>query len=309
MGAVLSVTAPIFGLAALGYLLVRRGIFAGAEMPVLGRFVMLVGMPAILFRAGADPEGMARLDLRYMAIYAAALVLTGAVTWCVALRLAPARRAVATLGAMAPNSGYIGFAILSLSLPGLAAPVLTMNTLTEVALVLPIGFALIELIRPGARPGWGAMLGRIAWAALAKPITIALLAGFALGMLGLRLPLALDRAVGMLAVATPALAMVYLGGTLAALPVAGAWRDAMGTAAARLLLAPAVMAGLLMWVPLAGMTPDLRMALILSTAMPMIGIYPILAAEAGEPALGALSLLLATVAGFVTLTALLLILG
>lgn len=300
---VLNITMPVFGLTALGYGLARLQILSSGDISGFGRFVMMIGMPAILFRAASDPAILDQIHSGYIVAYALVLGLTGIIAWLVFIKKTASVRALATLGAMAPNSGFIGYAIIALALPGMADLVLAMNTLVEMALILPVGLALLEASKSDA-PDRMDLVRHIARVLLTRPLTLALPLGLAISLSGLAVPVAASRAIDLLALTTPALAMIFLGGTLAGLTVAGRSADTGLIVLFRLCLAPALAVGFGALV-LGNLSPDLRTALVLSAAMPMIGIYPILAADVHETALGARTLLAATVIGFFTLSALL----
>ena len=83
---ILAITGPIYLCIALGWLATRAGLFARADMRVLGQFVLYIALPALLFDAvGKRPIGDI-LDWRYLGIYA----LGGLAT--IALGLAWTRR-------------------------------------------------------------------------------------------------------------------------------------------------------------------------------------------------------------------------
>ena len=48
---ILAITGPIYLCIALGWLATRAGLFARADMRVLGRFVLYIALPALLFDA------------------------------------------------------------------------------------------------------------------------------------------------------------------------------------------------------------------------------------------------------------------
>ena len=94
---ILAITGPIYLCIALGWLATRAGLFARADMRVLGQFVLYIALPALLFDAvGKRPIGDI-LDWRYLGIYA----LGGLAT--IALGLAWTRR----VARQAPLAGAI----------------------------------------------------------------------------------------------------------------------------------------------------------------------------------------------------------
>ena len=67
---ILAITGPIYLTIALGYFLTRRGLFARADMRVLGQFVINLALPALLFNALAQRKLADILNGRYLLIYA-----------------------------------------------------------------------------------------------------------------------------------------------------------------------------------------------------------------------------------------------
>ena len=63
---ILAITGPIYLTIALGYFLTRRGLFARADMRVLGQFVINLALPALLFNALAQRKLGDILNGRYM---------------------------------------------------------------------------------------------------------------------------------------------------------------------------------------------------------------------------------------------------
>jgi predicted permease len=115
----------------------------------------------------------------------------------------------------------------------------------------------------------------------------------------------------MLAAAAAALALCVIGGSLVGLPMAGNTVLAVQTILAKLVLHPALVLGAAMLIPVLGLpalAPEMHVALILSAAMPMFGIYTVLAQDYGHEGLASISLLGATFAAFFTLSALLVVL-
>ena len=94
-----------------------------------------------------------------------------------------------------------------------------------------------------------------------------------------------------------------IGGSLAGLAVKGNRALAAQIAVAKLVVHPLVTLAAITLLGLVGLGlgGDLRVALILSTAVPMFTIYTVLAQETGHEGLASLALLVATVASFVTL--------
>jgi malonate transporter len=108
------------------------------------------------------------------------------------------------------------------------------------------------------------------------------------------------------------LSLFVIGGTLVGLPLRGMVRQIMPIAFGKLVLHPlAVLAAVLAlpWIGMTALEPSLRVAAVLLAAMPMMGIYPILAQSYGKENLGAASLLVTTLASFFSLSGLIWLMG
>ena len=69
MSAILGVTGPVFALIGLGYLVARTGLFQPADFRALGRYVVMLALPALIFRAVTARDLGALVDPAYLAAY------------------------------------------------------------------------------------------------------------------------------------------------------------------------------------------------------------------------------------------------
>jgi hypothetical protein len=211
------------------------------------------------------------------------------------------------MGMSCCNSGYVGYPVALLTLGGpVAAVALALNMIVENLLLLPLLMALADTA-DGAGPAkgqWRRALGQTLVRLARNPMIGAIVAGFVLSLLGWQLPGPLARTVNLFSQASGALALFVIGGTLVGLQVKGMRRRVARIAFGKLILHPLAVLVLLLWlVPIND--PQLRTAVLLSAAMPMLGIYPILAQKHGLDDLAAAALLVTTIASFFTLSALL----
>jgi hypothetical protein len=312
---ILAITFPIFALVALGYGSVRFGAFEPSDMRALGLFVMNVALPALLFNAVAGRSLTETLSPAYLSIFLAGGLATIVVTWLwhTARGTGPARKAIAVMGSTCPNSGYVGYPLMLLLLPDTAGLILAMNLVIENFVLIPLTLLLLEGSRP--RTGTGGMSARV-WRlildVLRRPMVLGLIAGVAVSLAGLSLPSGLTRLLDLLAQSTGAIALFVIGGSLVGLPIKGNRMLAAEIVAGKLIVHPALTALALVFLPtvtgLAITNPDLQMAVILSAAMPMFGIYALLAQDYGHEGIASLALLGATAGAFFTLTGLLAVL-
>lgn len=304
---VLSITFPLFAAIALGYGSVAFGLFSSDDMKVLGRYVLNIALPPLLFNAVAGRDLGEVLHPGYLLVYLSAGVATMLIGY-VAVTLSgtgPARRAVAVMGMVVPNSAFVGYPALLLTLPDIAGQVLVLNFLVENVILIPLGLILLDLSRP--RPGRtiAGVLGGIAKDFFSRPFVIGLMLGLVVSVTGLPYPEPVERFLSLLAGSAGALALVVIGGTLYGLPMRGDRALAGGIAAGKLMLHPLMAAVAVAIYSMAGVVvlPDeFRQAAILSAAIPMFSIYIILAQPYGHDGIASIALLTAVISSFVTLS-------
>ena len=310
MNDILGITFPIYAAVAIGYAVVRLGWFKPQDMAVLGKYVLNVALPALLFNAVAGRDLAEVLHPGYLLVMAIGGLATIAAAWLWFSVTAPdkPRRALAVMGASCPNSGFVGYPVLLLVLPDLAGVILALNFLVENILIIPLGLVLMDLAAGRDVGSPLRLVGRALLDLLKRPMVIGLLLGLAASASGLTLPAPMGRLMGMLAASAAALSLIVIGGSLVGLPMKGNKLLAGQIAAAKLLLHPAMIALAALALPLLGLTAlsdEMRIAAILSAAMPMFGIYTVLAQERGLGGAASIAMLVATSGAFVTLSALL----
>ncbi len=307
MLSVLPITVPIFSLVALGYVLTRLRIFSARDMGTLGNFVMYLALPALLFRATATRQFDELVDPGFFITLCLAGLSTQALIW-ILLRttgVGPARRALGVMGAATPNSAFLAFPIMQMVYPELAPQVLAMCLLAENVLLTPIGLVLLEAANPREQRSALRTAGQLALAVLKRPMIVGLILGALVSVSGLPLPTAVDRSFELIALAASPLALFVIGGSLVGLPLRGNLPLAGTIAAFKLGVHPLFSFLLLGILPLVGLAVpqgDLAIALILSTAMPIFGVFPLLAQNSGHSGAASLAVMLSTLAAFFSLT-------
>jgi predicted permease len=300
----LALTAPIYGVIALGYLAVRQGVFERRDIAVLGTYVLRVALPAMVFTALSQRSSADLANVRYLVDYTAGslAVMAAAFAWGwwrqgkdVSLS------ALCGLGMSSSNSAFIGYPIAAQVVGhGPATLGLAMCMLIENLLVMPLGLLVADSGQAGHGP-WTRILGASLAQMARNPIMIAIVAGFGTALAGLPLPGPLTMTVDILARSSTAVSLFVIGGSLFDLQVAGMRRDVTAIALGKLLLHPAAVATLIWLLP--PDDPALRHAAVIYAGVPMLSIYPILAQKYGHQGLCAAALLLTTVLSFGTISA------
>jgi malonate transporter and related proteins len=305
---ILAITGPIYLCIALGYLATRGGLFDRADMRV---FVINLALPALLFNALSQRSVGEIFNGRYLAAYAlgSLILLSAAVLWYrKAVREGMARSAIMAMGMSCPNSGYVGYPVLLLTLGAPVAGVaLALNMVVENLLIIPVLLALADMDRHEAGH-WHNLVVQTAKGLVSNPLIIAIVAGFLVSASGLQIPSPVSRTVTLFAQASSALSLFVIGGSLVGLQLQGLRTAVAQIGIGKLVLHPMCMLAVMAWLVPVG-DPQLKTALLLTGAMPTMGIYTILAQRQGHEGLASAALLVVTMASFFTLSGLLWVLS
>ena len=302
---ILAITVPIYVAIGLGYGLTRWGVFAKTDMRAFGTFVVKVAMPALLFNALSQRSLSDILNSEYVAAYALASLITLilSVTWALkVLKTTRSMSACMGLGMTCSNSGFVGYPIALLSLGPIAGVSLALNMIVENLIIIPLMLAWAET--GSGQQRWHQIFIQTLKGMLKNPMIWGIVLGFAFSWFSIQLPASLSRAVTLFAQASGALSLFVIGGSLVGLPVRGMESRVAQITFGKLIVHPLVMWAVLTWlIPISD--PVLRTAVLLTCAMPIMGIYPILTQKYGHDGLSAAALLVTTMASFVTLNLLL----
>jgi len=307
---ILAITGPIYFSIAVGFLTTRLGLFAKTDKQVFGRFVINIAVPTMIFKTMAERPIGEVLNASYMLAYLAGTLFLACVGlfWCRSVaRLNPTTSAFYTMGITCSNSVFIGYPVLLLTVAPIAGVAMALNMIVENFVLIPLMLALAESGRLRSA-SWYALIGKSLLRLLKNPMIIGMLGGIVFSLLGWKLPGPLAQTVGMFAVTTGALSLFFIGCTLAGLPMHGMVGKVMPVVIGKLVLHPLAVFLAVALLPLLGMPalpPDMKMAAILMAAVPMLGIYSILAHVYGQEDFSAAALLVTTIVSFFTLNGLL----
>ncbi|WP_439607526.1 AEC family transporter [Hydrogenophaga sp.] len=309
---ILAITGPIYLCIAAGFACVRWRIFDKADMRVLGRFVIQIAIPALLFNSLASRPLREVVHPGYLLAFAAGsvLVLLGVLVFALKVqRKGLTESAYMAMGMSCSNSGYVGYPVMLLAFGPLAGVILALNLIVENLIKLPLLFTLADAgAHRGERLSLAQALRQTGARLVRNPMVVAILAGFVVALLDWQLPTVIARTVTLFSAASSGIALFVIGGTLVGLQVRGLRRQVALISAGKLLLHPLAVFGAVALLPLLGLPAvqgELRAAAVLSAAMPMLGIYPLLAQRHGFEGFTAAALLATTVASFFTLSAIL----
>lgn len=308
---ILSITGPIYIVITLGFLTTRFGLFAKNDMQVFGKFVLNFALPALVFSSLSQRSIAEIFNPSYLIAYLFGSLLILVAGYFGSIYFANQNPALATFNAMGmscSNSGYVGLPILLLTMPDIAGVSLALNMIVENLIMIPLLLVMAEQSR-------GASGNKVLEQALVRllknPLIIGLVAGFCVSLLQIRLPEILIRTVTLFSLASGALSLFVIGGTLVGLPVKGIGRRVFPIVVGKLLLHPLAVLSFVLLLPIIGLPvldPSLQKAAVLMAAMPMLSIYTILAQAYGQEGSSSAAMLATTVVSFFTLSGLLFLL-
>jgi malonate transporter len=307
---ILSITVPIFIMIAIGYAAVHWRVFAPEAMRILGNYVVVLALPALLFKAVSERPISEVVNWSYMAAYLCGSLVVLTAGFFYARRIQKAETTAAAfcaMGMVCSNTGFIGYPILLLTLPSIAGVGLALNMMVENIVLIPLLLAIAEAGHGGPSPV-GKMLARTFRGLARNPIIIGLVAGLAASFSGVTIPAPLMKPIDMLAASSAAVSLLVIGGTLASVSVRGLSGEIAPTVAGKLVFHPLAVFAATVVLPLAGLaplSPEMQAAAVILAAVPMMGIYPILAQRFGRERSSVVAMLMATVLSFFTLSAVL----
>ena len=303
---ILGITGPIYLTILLGFLATRQGMFAKADMQVFGKFTLNLALPALLFNALSQRSVAEILNAQYLLAYALGsfAVIGVGLFWARKVQgHSLSYSSMMAMGMSCPNSGFVGYPIMLLTLGPVAGVALALNMVVENLLIIPLLLAVAD-----SGQGQTGQWQRVIWQTLKNlgknPLIWGIVGGFLFSLSGWAMPAPLGRTINLFAQASAALALFVIGGALVGLKAEGIKGTVVQIAFGKLLLHP-----LVMWLVLAFVVPvsdpALRTAVLLSGALPMLGIFTILSQRHGHGAISAAALLVTTVGSFFTLSGLL----
>ena len=302
---VLATTAPIFMLILLGYVCVKLKFLPAEAVPGMGKFVLYVTLPALIFNNISRLDFTEIIDPWFLLLYGAGSVLSllfGLSVSRFILRCNLSQSALRGMGLGVSNSAFFGWPVLALVMSHPPANAFPMALIIENIVVIPLALLLIELGQSDSNSSQSDAL-KHALARVAKnPLIIAVLAGALGSAFKIQLPQFMNTTLEMVANASATLALIAIGGGLVGSSIRGNVRDISFVACSKLTIHPLLVALLSLVIPV---STELKLAGIILAAMPMMSMYPIIGANFGQRQLCSSILLVATLLSFVTLSILL----
>jgi malonate transporter len=297
-----SVILPVFGLIAIGRLIIRFGVVDKGETKGLTSLIFWILLPSLLFLSVVGNRSALRLDV--IGIYFAvalpifALSVLGGIA---GLRMTIAQAAVFGLNAAFGNTVLLGIPIVGAIWGGAGLAVLLSIIAAHSLLLLPAATVLVELDRGEHRQSLVRTVRDTVVGSLKNPIISSILAATAWNWTGLPVPEALRRILELLAQAAPALALISLGASLPVLRRENVGAPVLAAVAIKLAAMPLCMG---LAVTAAAVPQPASIIMVVTAALPTGANAFLLAHRSGAMMeVSAATVVVATMVSVATLTA------
>lgn len=309
---ILLTISPVFILIGLGYFAFKQGLIKAEAMSSLGNIVLYCAIPAVMIGGLSKIHISEIVEPYFLLAYGIGSLLNLLFAIFLTLKLQRnllTKSAIQSLGMSIPNSMFVGFPVLSLSLelPDVASLSLMMAVLVENILILPIILILLEY-SVGYKGDSAIILRTVALRIVKNPLIIAIAVGVVLSLLGVTLPKPISQSLDLLTKISAGLALLFIGAALANIKPQEQkpWADISLVMLGKLILHPALVA---LWVfLLPSFNSSFQQAVIIMAAAPMMSIYPILGERYGLRDFCASTLFMTTLVSFISIAVVLLLL-
>lgn len=278
MLAIFNVAFPVFGLIFVGFFCRKRNILGPNASSELNRFVIFLGLPALLFESMSRLASVQALNLGYIAAFGLGMAGVFVLTLWIRLRSRAhfIDATIDALGAAYPNSGFLGIPLCLLTFGDQSMPPAVIGTLMTACLLFAVAIIMIESYRQ-AEKHLGRTLLKVGGSLLRNPVMLAPIFGALVAASGWQMPSGLRQLFQFLGAAAGPCALVSIGLFLAASkPQPGDARTVFLLVLCKLILQPLLTAWLAFKV--FDMPPMWAWAALLLSALP-IGNGPFMLAE------------------------------
>lgn len=203
---------PIFALMGAGFMAGRLRWLGPTASSELNRFVIWLGLPALMFQVIAEADWARLWQPGFMAAYALAscAVMFAVMAW----RLRAGERVTGAslhgLNACYANVGYMGFPLCEAVFGRESFGLVSLSAITTVGLLFALGIIMMEVGRQRAAHPLR-LAGRVGVSVLRSPMVLAPLAGGLWAATGLALPQPVSATLHMLGGAASPCALVAMG--------------------------------------------------------------------------------------------------
>lgn len=311
---ILLTISPVFILIGLGYLAFKAQLIKPEAMPSLGNIILYFAIPAVMIGGLSKIHISEIVEPYFMLAYGLGLFSTLLITLMIVLKLkcnSLSQSAIQVMGSTIPNSMFVGFPVVLLSLNNaeVASLGLMMAVLVENILILPIALMLLEYGAGQKNTSKAEIWRAVGLRIIKNPLIIAIAVGMLVSLLGIQLPKPISQSLDLLSKISAGLALLFIGAALANIKPQNKpdWSNMSLVVMAKLVLAPLMVALFITLLP--AFNPTLQQAAIIMAAAPMMSIYPIIGERYGFRDFCASTLFVTTLLSFLSISVVLLLIG
>lgn len=235
----LALTAPLFLLVLLGYVLSHWGRWPREASDALTRFVFSVAIPAFLFRLMAEFSRLPPVDTRLLIAYFGGCLVVfvlGRVIAATLFRLDGVSQSVFAMGGIFSNIVLLGVPLVTVTLGDASMPSASLVIVFNSLLLWTLVTVAVEWARHRDLSARG--IARTALSVVTNPVVAGILIGTAFGFTGLTLPGMIDETLRLTSQAAIPLSLIVLGMGLSEYGIRTGWRQSVAIAVMKLAVAP-----------------------------------------------------------------------
>lgn len=304
---------PVFILMGLGYLAFKMQLIKAEAMPSLGNIILYCAIPAVMIGGLSKVHISDILEPYFMLAYGLGLITSLLISLWLALKLKGnglSFSAIQVMGATIPNSMFVGFPVVLLSLnhAETASLGLMMAVLLENIIILPISLMLLEYGAGQHQASRFEIWRSVGLRIIKNPLIIAIAVGVLLSLFNLQLPKPITQSLDLLSKISAGLALLFIGAALANIKPKTQldYSNISLVVLGKLIIEPLMVAMFIMLLP--AFNPTLQKTAILMAAAPMMSIYPIIGERYGFRDFCASTLFVTTLLSFLSIAMVLLLL-
>src|SRR6266446_1388310 len=244
MEAAFDIVVPMFALMLCGYLAVYVRILGAEGIKGLSNFVFFFAIPALLFHGISTSRGAEHDEIAIVYAYFIACLVLFAATMAAGrliFRLSLQEQAIMAFTATFSNTVLLGIPIIYTAFDERGLLPVTLITSFHSIVLLTLATTIVE-IGEGHGGKFLHSLPKTLLALLRNPLLLAILAGFAMRLLGWHSPVVLDGFLALLTGAAAPCSLFALGATLAGFHLGGAVKETLFLSVMKLVVHP-----LLVW--------------------------------------------------------------
>jgi predicted permease len=239
MGGVLEVVIPIFALIGLGFGAAKRNIISSAGFDGLSMFVFALAAPALIFVGGIRPHESAGGAVAALLSGCLLLFFLAVLTGRALFRLTLAEASLFALACVFGNSLMMGVPIILAAYGQPGVPPMLGILALQTMVLLALTTVVTEIGLHASAP-WRRLLRNSLLGVFRSPVVCGVVAALVWSGLGIGMPAPLLRTLELLGASASGVALFCLGGGLAGITAAAAWRETLTISGLKLLALPAL---------------------------------------------------------------------